>query len=133
MINATELRLGNYVLFKSAGRISMTAISYLHFEALNKGDVSNFFPLVLKPELLQNCGFIENEKYPLSPQAREFFLTLPVIGSNKNEIAGYQKANGECFVRAIVNGAVVSNNFFHLHQLQNLFYSLTGTELQIKK
>lgn len=133
MINASELRLGNYLLHKLNGKITMLPCSYAHFELLGKGDTGAFYPVVLKPELLEKAGFIENKNYPLLPQAREFILVLPVIGSHKNELYGYVKNNGECFIRATVNGAVASNNFFHLHQLQNLFFVLTGTELEIKK
>ena len=133
MINASELRLGNYILHKLNGKINMVPCNFSHFEFLQKGDVTDFYPVVLKPELLEKCGFIENKNYPLLPQAREFILVLPVIGSSKNELYGYVKNNGECFVRASVNGTVASNNFFHLHQLQNLFFALTGKELEIKK
>lgn len=133
MINASELRLGSLVLHKSNGRISMIPCNYVHFDLLSKGETASFFPVVLKPELLVKCGFVENRDYPLAPQSREFILVLPVIGSNKNEIYGYVKSNGECFVRATVNGAIVSNNFFHMHQLQNLYFSLTSQELEVKK
>ena len=133
MIHASEFRLGNYILHKLNGKISMVPCSFSHFELLHKGDVASFYPVVLKAELLEKCGFIENKNYPLLPQAREFILVLPVIGSSKNELYGYVKNNGECFVRATVNGSVASNNFFHLHQLQNLFFTLTGKELEIKK
>ncbi len=80
---------------------------------------------------MEKCGFEENKEYALLPEAREFLLTLPVIGNNKNEICVYIKNNGECFGRAAVNGMPVSNNFFHLHQLQNLFNALTGKELEV--
>ena len=133
MINAGELRLGNLLLHKYNGKISMVPCGYFHFELLGKGDTASFYPVVFKPELLIKCGFIENKDYTLAPQSREFILILPVIGNNKNEIYGYVKSNGECFVRATVNGAVASNNFFHLHQLQNLYYILASEELEIKK
>jgi hypothetical protein len=133
MINPTELRLSNLILHKSNGRISMLPCDYVHFDLLSKGETASFFPVVLKPELLTKCGFVENKDYPLAPQSREFILVLPIIGSNKNEIYGYVKNNGECFVRGTVNGAVASNNFFQLHQLQNLYYMLTGKELEVKK
>ena len=133
MIQPSELRLGNFLLHKNQGRISMVPCNYVHFDLMDKGDTSSFYPVVLKPEILQKSGFIENKNYPLLPQAREFVLVLPVIGSHKNELFGYVKTNGECFIRATVNGAVATNNFFHLHQLQNLFFALTGTELEIKR
>ena len=133
MIDASQLRLGNFVLHKHNGKINMAPVSFTHFELLQKGDVANFYPVILKPELLEKSGFAENKDYPLLPQAREFILTLPVMGTNKNELYGYVKANGECFIRATMNGHVASNNIFHLHQLQNLYFSLTGNELEIKK
>ena len=133
MINASEIRLGNYILFKFNGKISMVPCNFIHFEQLHKGDAGSFYPVMLKPELLQKSGFVENKDYPLLPQAREFKLVLPVIGSSNNELYGYVKNNGECFLRATVNNSVASINFFHLHQLQNLFFFLTGKELEIKK
>ncbi|HEU4633848.1 MAG TPA: hypothetical protein VFS22_07685 [Flavisolibacter sp.] len=132
MINANELRLGNYLMQKVFTRIITTPCTYQHFELLNKGESKDLFPLVLKAELLEKCGFIENKNYPLLPSAREFRLVLPVIGSNQNEIFAYIKNNKECFARATANGLPVSNNIYHLHQLQNLYFSLTGEEITIK-
>lgn len=132
MINHQELRLGNILLQKIATSVKKVACTPAHFALIADGGGKDLFPVVLKPELLTSCGFIENKDYPLAPQAREFILVLPVIGSNKNEIFGYVKSNGECFVRATVNGLVISNNIFHLHNLQNLYFALTGTELTIK-
>ena len=102
-----------------------------HFKELFEGSTKNIFPVILKAELLEKCGFIENKEYALYPEAREFKLILAVAGGGKNEIFCYVKSNGECFGRATVNGAVASNNFFKLHQLQNLIYALTGDDLVI--
>jgi hypothetical protein len=130
MINIKEIRLGNYLLQKINTRICIITCSLSHLAELSKNN-QNFYPVVLKPELLEKCGFEENKDYALLPEAREFLLTLPVIGNNRNEICAYIKNNGECFGRAAVNGMPVSNNFIHLHQLQNLFNALTGKELEV--
>jgi hypothetical protein len=130
MIQATELRLGNYIMHKANNKISTVKCTFQHFE-LMANDAKDFFPVMLKPELLQKCGFIENTDYPLLPEAREFVLILPVNGSNKNEIFGYVKSNKECFARASVNSAVASNSIYTLHALQNLHFALTGQELNI--
>jgi hypothetical protein len=132
MINATELRMGNYILQKVAAKISVVPCSFLHFNLLEKGGAADLYPVVLKPEIFEKCGFKENKDYPLLPQAREFKLVLPVNGSGANEILGYVKNNGECFGRAVANGTPISNNFFNLHALQNLYFALTGTELNVK-
>ncbi|MDB5197461.1 MAG: hypothetical protein JWP88_1832 [Flaviaesturariibacter sp.] len=132
MINGQELRLGNYVLYKNLGKINMVRCGWAHFEKLAAGDAKDLYPVALKAELLQRCSFIENKDYPLLPQAHEFRLVLPVMGGNKNEITCWIKSNGECFGRAIVNDLPVSQNFHHLHTLQNLYYGLVGEELSIK-
>jgi hypothetical protein len=132
MIDANELRLGNYIMQKVNTRITTTRCSLQHFELVAKGQDKDMFPIILKVNILEGAGFLENKDYPLSPQAREFKLQLPVIGNNKNEILAYIKNNKECFARATVNGLPVSNNIFHLHQLQNLYHALTGEELSIR-
>ena len=126
-----EFRIGNYLLQKVAGKISMVPCSLDHFGLVARGEGATLFPVVLKPELLERSGFAENMDYPLRPSAREFRLILPVMGGNANELVGYVKSNGECFARALVNGAVASNNVHQLHQLQNLHFALTGTELAL--
>lgn len=132
MINANELRLGNHILQKINNRIVTVKCTPHHFELLSTGDGKDIYPVTLKVELLEKAGFLENMDYPLLPDAREFILVLPVIGNNKNEIRAYIKNNKECFGRAVVNGLPVSNNFYHLHQLQNLYFALTNEELGVK-
>ena len=131
MININELRTGNHIMQKINNRIVIVTCTAEHFELIAKGG-RDVFPLVLKAELLEKCGFIENKDYPLLPDAREFKLVLPVIGNHQNEILAYIKNNKECFGRAVVNGFTASNNFYHLHQLENLYYALTGEELKMK-
>ena len=131
MININELRTGNHIMQKINNRIVIVTCTAEHFELIATGG-RDVFPIVLKAELLEKCGFIENKDYPLLPDAREFKLVLPVIGNHQNEILAYIKNNKECFGRAVVNGFTASNNFYHLHQLENLYYALTGEELKMK-
>jgi hypothetical protein len=132
MIKASELRIGNYIMQKVGTKISVVPCSYLHFELLQQGGEGDLYPVLLKPELFVRCGFEENKKYALLPQAREFKQVMPVSGSGANELLGYVKNNGECFARAVLNGVPISNNLHHLHALQNLYFALTGTELEVK-
>src|SRR5215213_1453190 len=132
MINANEVRLGNYILQKINNRIVPVKCAFHHFELLQNGNVKDIYPVTLKAEILEKAGFSENKDYPLLPDAREFILVLPVIGNSQNEIRAYIKNNKECFGRAIINGLPVSNNFYHLHQLQNLYFALTNEELEVK-
>jgi hypothetical protein len=131
MIDASELRIGNYILHKTGVRILRVKITIAHFDLLGKSGGKDMFPIALKPDILQKCGFTENLKYYRLPEGREFILTLPVMGANKNEIAAYVINNSEMYARATVNDLVISNNCHHLHQLQNLYYALAGRELDV--
>jgi hypothetical protein len=132
MIHERELRPGNYILQKKDNKIGPIACTSRHFELFSQGSSASLYPIVLKADILEQCGFKENKDYPLLPGAREFTLVLPVHGSSKNEIKAYIKNNGECFGRATVNDLPASVNFFHLHRLQNLYFALTGEELPMR-
>lgn len=132
MISVHEFRPGNLLLAKEGARIRATPCTPDHLALAARDAGAALYPMVLKPELLERCGFVENMDYALRPQAREFRLVLPVMGSASNELVGWLKSNGECFARAMANGVVVSNNVYHLHQLQNLYFALVGQEMEVK-
>jgi len=131
MIDSSELRLGNYILHKSGVRILPVKCTFQHFELFAKGLAKDAFPIALKSDILQKCGFIENEKYYGLPDRAEFILTLPVTGNNRNEIRAYINSNKESYARAAVNDLIICNNFYFLHQLQNFYYALVGEELDL--
>ena len=132
MIQPRELRLKNFILQKTDARIKMVECAPEQFSMMFSGGVKDFFPVVLNPDLLLKAGFIENKDYPLLPDAREFKLVIPVKTDQPTEIQAYLKNNKECFARLAVNKIVASNPVFNLHQLQNLYYAVTGEELVIK-
>jgi len=131
MIKKEEFRLGNYLMHKTGVRILAVRCTPEHFALMAKGGEKDFFPVVLSAPVLEKCGFAENKKYALLPESREFILIVPVIGGGDIEVRGYIKNNKECFGRAMLSGVPVSNNFYQLHQLQNLYFSLTGQELAV--
>jgi hypothetical protein len=132
MIKIEEYRAGNTVLQKINTRIIPAVLALQHFATIASGNTKDFFPLVLSPEVFLKAGFLENKDYALLPEAREFLLMLPVNSPNETLIQGYMKNNKDCFARLVVNKLVASNPLYHLHQVQNLYYSLTGAELSIK-
>jgi hypothetical protein len=131
MISILELRFGNYVLYKDGPKIRMVSLDQAYFFNLAK-QPSLFYPIVLKAEILQQCGFEENKDYPLYPEAREFRLVLPVNATGQHQILAYVKNNDECFARFHVNSSTASNPVYHLHRLQNLYFALTGKEMEIR-
>src|SRR5688572_27943984 len=118
MVNPNEFRIGNILMQKIDHRILTLACGFQHFELMARGG-KELFPVQLKADTLEKCGFAENKKYPLLPTAREFKLVLAVNGSHKNEIHAYIKSNGECFAKAMLDDKPASNPVYYLHQLQN--------------
>lgn len=131
MIKSDEFRLGNYLMHKTGVRILTVKCTLQHFELVAKDGGKDLFPVVLSPTILEKSGFTENKKYALLPESREFILVLPVMGSGAVEIKAYVKNNKECFGRAMMNTVPISNNVYHLHSLQNLWYALTGEEMKV--
>lgn len=131
MIKKEEFRLGNYLMHKTGVRILTVRCQWEHFALMAKGGEKDLYPVVLSAPILEKCGFAENKKYALLPESREFIRALPVMGSGEMEMRAYIKNNKECFGRVMMNGVPVSNNFYHLHQLQNIYFSLTAQEIEL--
>jgi hypothetical protein len=127
MIKANDLRLGNWVNRKywnpepnnerfsyDAVRVGiikpMTANLILKGKSIiAKYPIEDLQPITLTPELLEKSGFEkENDYWNL-----EGFKIW-------HDGKGFYHINSELLV-----------HIDYLHQLQNLFYSLTGTELEI--
>jgi len=132
MIKKEEFRLQNYLMHKTGVRILTVRCTLDHFVLMAKDGGKDLFPVVLSPAVLEKSCFVENKKYALLPESREFILAMPVMGSGDVSIKAYVKNNKECVARVMMNNVPISNNFYHLHQLQNAYYSLTGEELEVK-
>lgn len=124
--------MGNYLLHKTGVRILTVPCTTEHFALMAKDGGKDLFPVLLSAKLLEGCGFVENKKYPLLPESREFVRVLPVMGDADIALKAYVKSNKECFARLMLNNVPLSNNLFHLHSLQNLYAALTGEELPVK-
>ena|SRR6185312_6761148 len=142
-MKATELRIGNIINTKQFGIQTITGIicgsqvSVIHFSKTDHKLHCALFlcdPVPLTPERLETYGFIQVENY-FNGLMEEYVLSMPVKGSNKNEIYYYfphTKQNTTPFGRYAVNGYHGSNNFVYEHELQNIYFSLTGEELKEK-
>lgn len=75
-------------------------------------------PIPLTPEILENAGFDINsaEQWAL----KKISISFPGVNGYKN---GRVYFHGWC---------IIEDFFLSLHQLQNLFWCLTGEELEIK-
>lgn len=110
MIDATNLRLGNWIMVAGTGEIHAVKVT-----------IDNLRQLLVAPEYAASI--------PLTP---EIFIQC-----------GF-KYKDECFVKETETGEIIfSDNFIlqstdsitqlkYVHQFQNLYFALTGEELNIQ-
>lgn len=117
-----ELRIGNWVMNALDKPVKVEALGY---NILNPGHESGFAPeykylkgIPLTPEILEKAGFIkiayfsdrfswENDKYLISLNG------------------WFQQKIGSA------SAVILSENIQYVHELQNLYFVLTSTELEI--
>jgi hypothetical protein len=77
-------------------------------------------PIPLTLEILEKCGWVWNEECK-SYEGKDVRMNIQL-----NEISGsYTMFN-------YVLKAKIADKIYHLHQLQNLYFALTGEELNFK-
>lgn len=122
MINANELRIGNWVKIVSPNDGFMKANPKLIFDILYESDGVKVQPVPITPEILGKCGFekdnndMENEDYCEWHQ-KDF----PVIG----ELCSQSE------YKYLFDTETDTLRIYYLHQLQNLYFALTNEELTI--
>lgn len=116
MINANELRIGNWIL---NGNDHPIEVGYheIKYATLHPGTQNNYEPIPLTPEILEKCGFgkQDNNSHQLDTD-----VGFCLWGRN-----------GEINVHAY-EGDEIGEAVKHLHQLQNLYFALTGNEIEYK-
>jgi hypothetical protein len=110
-MNANELRIGNYAIVKDAPIESIIRVRAQHIAEAEEHNPSWFlYPIPLTPEKLEKCGFIyrndskdimDNGYFVLYLGDSIYFNSYPIVQVK------------------------------YLHQLQNLYFALTGTELTV--
>lgn len=114
-MKATELRIGNWIGYKSGTKLRESIVDILDLQEMRKPSRSGveFYPIPLTEEWLLKFGFEkENETW-----VKDYFL----IDSDDLKIS-FENAWGED--RTV--------KLQYVHQLQNLYFALTGEELIIK-
>lgn len=114
-----ELRLGNYLLGYDNNYFTW---DYGHYDLCSKGiDADELgMPIELTEEILLKCGFAEFYK-------SDFSVKLECI---KNPIFEFVRRNHKDWNLRIKGET--HKHIKYLHQLQNLYFSLTGKELEIE-
>jgi hypothetical protein len=133
MINANELRIGNAVLYKPDSRISKIKSVGDTEIIIESGPPirgagqyvksclpDELDPFELTPGLLERCGFTVRQKYKFFKN----YIALNDRGDGNWVIVEFDLIDG--------HGHMLRNTIKHLHQLQNLYFALTGEELPVK-
>lgn len=107
-MNANELRIGNWVIFEK----EIYRFSIYDFENSNYQIVH---PIPLTPEILEKCGFEKQMMWTYSISIGGDMNLVYYLGEKGWSIGNKQYSD--------------FSNLKHLHQLQNLYYALTGQEL----
>ncbi len=111
-MKAAELRIGNWVMYSSKIQVNENKIR----ECVDHPD--RFEPIPLTEEWLLKFGFIND----IDEDWRNDILRLNADWNNEE---GW-------FFYVNYNGLRPSEHIKHVHQLQNLYFALTGEELIIK-
>lgn len=123
MIKANELRIGNKLFTAIAAVITINRDHLYHME----DQCENFSGIPLTPEILESCGFEYNaEKHTHVVKIfddESGYRTL-FIGSEAN----FYWWGLQDYTLDSIRGFKIH----YLHQLQNLYFALTGKELEIK-
>lgn len=138
MITANELRIGNCIRFHNHVEAEkIVTVNARFFSSLAGGrsleemkpdeELSNYYsPIELTPEILVKCGFKIN-KYACY---LHFCKSAYIHYSIKNKVLGMAISNHNESLDTDEELSI-DLNIIYLHQLQNLCYSLTGSELEV--
>lgn len=123
-MQANELRVGNWVLYKGK-YVQVNANTIL---AIANGS-DHYKPIELSPEILEECGFVERKSIIGDTRVLSIDYVDYRLG---NTVATVIKSGTEIEF-APDFGTIEDRSYIttvhYLHQLQNLYYSLTNTEL----
>lgn len=142
-MKASELRIGNWVQYDCFDEIIYTKIDAIKDSKVSLNlsthgyeweDVEDIDPIPLTPEILEKAGFIRddwsNSNYP-----GRFSLSLIDTGNYTGD--GYFKYDSadDCLALYSSDGgdtSIVIHKIEYVHQLQNIYFAITGEELEIE-
>lgn len=134
MVNAKELRIGNSV--ERRGEIGTVysinpqdiwvkfGAEYGDTELWRYADVE---PIPLTPDILEKCGFTHG-RHRMAGDT----WSIPIFKSASRNLS-LTKMTPTTFVALIIGDGeeAVLNHLYYLHELQNLVFALTNTELTV--
>lgn len=129
---ATQLRVGNLFRFISTDSIEQVAdirTAGIKTPTINNVLITDIEPIPLNEDWLVRFGF---EKDINTSWFRIGYFAEMEDVSNRM-IIGYNTVSNRlgCYQEGDANGIFAQKTFQYVHQLQNLYFALTGTELTL--
>lgn len=116
MINPQDLRIGNYLMLENGEFLKVNYETIRCLVVLQ--DKPNYKSIPLTEEILFKCGFTNiGNNYE-----KEWLLIHTHLPTGEFHFLLNEPNTGKYKI----------TNLKHLHQLQNLYYCLTGKELEVK-
>jgi len=110
-MKANEFRLGNLIYYKTEfGELMVYRMANIHAETY----LGVYEPIPLTPEILGKCGF-------------SFFCNGYYANKGSFELCIIENE----FIYFSIEQQITGKKIEYVHQLQNLYFALTGTELEI--
>lgn len=124
-MKASELRIGNFIHTNIIQQVSIETLDFLLNDAIP--DMSAIQPIPLTEEWLIKFGFERSDSINKSPS---FFFKY--VGASELHI---NPENGVVWIERRENVFKFNNPVLieYVHQLQNLYFALTGEELTVKE
>jgi len=129
MINANELRIGNWVQAPLGEYMQVEILghdknpNYIFARGNGEFGQNGFDGIPLTPEILQACGFKHRGSIYWDIEISDINFQVKLYNDG-----GYRLT----MKRQMVNSINVLGIYKRLHTLQNIIHALTGTELEVK-
>ncbi|MBC9913179.1 hypothetical protein [Chitinophaga varians] len=126
MVNASELRIGNLLYYKNEViRVSMFSPNNVYFQNQKQVGVIFVNPIPLTEEWLLNLGFSKGQRYEYRIDLFKIFGDELIIDMEYYGDYRLQPGNTS------IEHQTVGGSCRHVHQLQNIYFALTGQELTL--
>lgn len=128
MIQANELRVGNWVSAIANKQQQITAINPPYCSVTTQSwdsfHISNLTPIPLTPEILEKCGFVKGlDTFGL----KNWFINY--LGFALSNAPDDVENPNDWYLKQDIDKPQYITFVKSLHQLQNLYFALTGEEL----
>lgn len=132
MIKANELRIGNWLEWRNPNNeniepIKIEVADIVTIENKNRGHY--YSPIPLTPEILEKAGFKKQYTESNIGITVEETRNMQQYGGTRTYFIGW--SNSKIHVSPEMN-CCGSTKLHSVHQLQNLYFALTGEELNIQ-